>query len=133
MGKKKGEVTLKDVARLAKVSVGTVSNVLNRPTYVSEELRSQVQEVIKKLDFEPSKDYRRYRKGRAINIGLCLADMSNPFFMNIALSAEINARESNAGVVITHSGEDFEQQERNLELLKQHRVQGSQLSNFTSS
>lgn len=133
MGTKKGEVTLKDVARLAKVSVGTVSNVLNRPTYVSEELRSQVQEVIKKLNFEPSKDYRRYRRGRAINIGLCLADMSNPFFMNIALSAEITARENNAGVVITHSGEDFEQQERNLELLKQHRVQGIILTSVTDS
>ena len=124
MSKKRGEVTLKDVAKLAKVSVGTVSNVLNRPSYVSEELRSQVQDVIKKLNFEPSQDYRRYRKGRAINIGLCLADMSNPFFMNIALAAETNARDRDAGVVICHSGEDFEQQEKNLELLRQHRVQG---------
>jgi LacI family transcriptional regulator len=120
----KKRATLKDVALLAETSVGTVSNVLNRPAYVNEDLRKRVLLAMRLLKFEPTLEARKYRKGRAINVGLVLADMSNPFFTSISVSAESETRNINAGLVMCHSDEDVEREAQNIELLIQHRVQG---------
>ena len=95
--------TINDVAALAGVSAGTVSNVLNRPSYVSESVRERVRTAMAKLDYKPRESARQFRPGRTKNVGLVLADMANPFFMGIALGAESVARESDVGIVICHS------------------------------
>ena len=120
----KKRATLRDVALLAETSVGTVSNVLNRPAYVNDDLRKRVLLAMRLLKFEPTLKARKYRKGRAINVGLVLADMSNPFFTSISVSAESETRNINAGLVMCHSAEDVEREAQNIELLIQHRVQG---------
>jgi LacI family transcriptional regulator len=125
--------TLKDVAKLAETSVGTVSNVLNRPAYVNEELRQRVLSAMRLLKFEPTPKARKYRKGRAINVGLVLADMKNPFFTSISISAEAETRKINAGLVMCHSDEDYEREAQNIELLIQHRVQGIILAPVTNA
>lgn len=116
--------TIKDVATRAGVSAGTVSNVLNRPSYVSEEIRLRVRDAIAELGYSPRDSARQFRTGRISNIGLVLADMGNPFFMELALGAEVEAKEAGAGLVICHSGEDVERETQNLDLLVQQRVQG---------
>src|ERR1700691_5091500 len=103
--------TIKDVARQAGVSAGTVSNVLNRPSYVSEETRIRVLEVMAELGFVPRKAMRQFRPGRERTLGLALADMGNPFFVDVALGAEAEAKELGVGVVIVHNGEDAVREE----------------------
>ena len=120
----KKRATLRDVALLAETSVGTVSNVLNRPAYVNDDLRKRVLLAMRLLKFEPTPKARKYRKGREINVGLILADMRNPFFTSISISAESETRAINAGLVMCHSDEDVEREAQNIELLIQHRVQG---------
>jgi len=115
---------IRDVARHAGVSAGTVSNVLNRPSYVNAETRQRVMDAIDALDFIPHKASRQFRPGRERTLGLALADMGNPFFVDVALGAESAAKELGVGVVIVHNGEDVSREEQNLDLLVQQRVHG---------
>lgn len=117
-------VTIHDVAKHAQVSAGTVSNVLNRPSYVNIETRQRVLDAIEALGFVPRKASRQFRPGRQRTLGLGLADMGNPFFVDVALGAEAAAKDLGVGVVIVHNGEDVDREEQNLDLLVQQRVQG---------
>jgi LacI family transcriptional regulator len=116
--------TIKDVARLAGVSAGTVSNVRNRPSYVSAETRQRVRSAIAELNFEPTKSARQFRAGRLRTLGLAIADMGNPFFVDLALDADAEARRQGVGVVIVTNNEDVRRQEQNLDVLVQQRVHG---------
>jgi LacI family transcriptional regulator len=115
---------IRDVARQAGVSAGTVSNVLNRPSYVNAETRRRVLDAIEALEFIPRRASRQFRPGRERTLGLALADMGNPFFVDVALGAETAAKELGVGVVIVHNGEDVGREEQNLDLLVQQRVHG---------
>lgn len=115
---------IRDVARRAGVSAGTVSNVLNRPSYVNAETRQKVLDAIAELDFVPKANSRQYRPGRERTLGLAVADLSNPFFVDVALGAESAAKELGVGVVIVHSGEDSSREQQNLDMLVQQRVHG---------
>jgi LacI family transcriptional regulator len=117
-------VNIRDVARLAGVSAGTVSNVLNRPSYVSAETRQRVAAAIAELNFEPTKSRRQFRPGRERTLGLAVADMGNPFFVDVALAADAEARRVGVGVVIVTNNEDVRREEQNLDLLVQQRVHG---------
>jgi LacI family transcriptional regulator len=116
--------TIRDVARLAEVSAGTVSNVLNRPSYVREETREKVLAAIDELDFVPNQGARQYRPGRVRTLGLSIANLDNPFFVDVALGAEERCKELGVGVVFCNSGYDAVREEQNLDLLVQSRVQG---------
>lgn len=122
------KATIHDVAELAQVSAGTVSNFLNRPSYVSPDLRDRIRTAISKLDYEPRQSARQFRPGRVKNIGLILADMANPFFVGIALGAQEIAREAGVGLVICNSSENPTREIENINLLVQQRAQGIVLS-----
>jgi len=85
-------VSIKDVARQAGVSVGTVSNVINRPDMVSTDTRSRVRAVIERLGYVRSESARQLRVGRSRVVALLVLDMSNPFFVELARGAERAAR-----------------------------------------
>lgn len=119
-----GSPTIRDVAELAGVSAGTVSNVLNRPFYVNEVTRDRVLSAIEELNFRPQQDARKYRPGRVRTLGIALANLGNPFFVDVALGAEQVARANDVGVVIANSAYDPQIEDQNLELLVQQRVQG---------
>jgi LacI family transcriptional regulator len=116
--------TIKDVAQLAGVSAGTVSNVLNRPSYVNVETRERVLTAIRELDFVPHQGSRQFRPGRVRTLGLAIANLDNPFFVDVAIGAEERCAELGVGVVITNSGYDPVRETHNLDLLVQSRVQG---------
>lgn len=117
-------VTIRDVAEHAGVSAGTVSNVLNRPFYVNADTREKVMTSIRALDFVPKQRARQFRPGRVRSLGIAVADLGNPFFVDVALGAEGVARAQGIGVVISNSGHDAEHENHNLELLIQQKVQG---------
>jgi len=115
---------IRDVAYLAGVSAGTVSNVLNRPSYVNPDTRRRVQSAIQALGFVPRQRSRQFRPGRVRNLGIALANLDNPFFVDVALGAESLAKELDVGIVISNSAYDPVREDQNLELLVQQRVQG---------
>ncbi|MGW8916048.1 LacI family DNA-binding transcriptional regulator, partial [Streptomyces sp. NPDC055752] len=81
-------VGIKDVARAAGVSVGTVSNVINRPDTVATETRARVLSAIDRLGYVRSESARQLRAGRSRIMGLLVLDMGNPFFVDVARRAQ---------------------------------------------
>jgi LacI family transcriptional regulator, galactose operon repressor len=117
-------VSIREVAALAGVSVGTVSNVLNRPDVVAEPTRSRVQAAIKSLGFIRNESARQLRAGRSRIIGLVVLDVANPFFTDVARGVEDEASESGLAVILCNSDDQQAKESAYLDLLEEHRVQG---------
>ena len=117
-------VSIREVAAHAGVSVGTVSNVLNRPDVVAEPTRSRVQAAIKQLGFIRNESARQLRAGRSRTIGLVVLDVANPFFTDVARGVEDEASESGLAVILCNSDDKQAKETHYLELLEEHRVQG---------
>ncbi|MET8011820.1 LacI family DNA-binding transcriptional regulator [Streptomyces sp. NPDC005271] len=117
-------VGIKDVARQAGVSVGTVSNVINRPEMVAEGTRDRVQAAIERLGYVRSESARQLRAGRSRIISLLVLDMANPFFVDVASGAERAAREVDLGVIVCNSAQSVEEEAAYLALFAEHRVRG---------
>ena len=98
-------VGIKDVARAAGVSVGTVSNVINRPDSVASETRARVLSAIDRLGYVRSESARQLRAGRSRIMGLLVLDMGNPFFVDVARGAERAARKAGLGVMVCNSAQ----------------------------
>lgn len=120
--------SVKDVAALAGVSVGTVSNVLNRPEKVSAEVTVRVQSAIDKLGFVRNDAARQLRAGMSHSIGLVVLDAANPFFSDLARGAEDRATAENLTVLVGNSNEDEGRESAYLDLFEQQRVRGVLLS-----
>jgi LacI family transcriptional regulator len=97
--------SLRDVAKQANVSLGTVSNVLNRPQQVSEETRQKVRKAIDMLGFIPNANNRSSGKEQPI-IGLILPLSNNPFYEELAQGIEDGVAKSGLRVLIGYSRED---------------------------
>lgn len=117
-------VSVKDVAAAASVSVGTVSNVLNRPEKVSPATVERVQRAIDELGFVRNDAARQLRAGRSRSIGLVVPDLGNPFFAEIVRGAEARAGEEGLVVLVGSSDEDAEREDAYLELFREQRVNG---------
>ena len=97
--------SLRDVAKEAKVSLGTVSNVLNRPTTVSEETRKKVRQAIDMLGFVPNAgDSQKNRNSKLV--GLILPLGQNPFYDELAQGIEDSLGKHGYRVLIGYSRED---------------------------
>lgn len=115
---------IKDVARLAGVAVGTVSNVLNdRPT-VSPENRERVLAVIAQLGYVPNATARQLRTGELTTVGAVVLDLANPFFTEMARGIEDRLSQDGCTLMIASSDEDPERERRYLDLLQRHGVRG---------
>jgi LacI family transcriptional regulator len=115
---------IKDVARLAGVSAGTVSNVLNRPELVRPEMRAKVQRAIAELGFVRNESARHLRGGHSRTIAYVIFDLSNPFFTDVAEGAEEAAREAGMVLYIASSGQDRDRESEHLGVLLEQRVHG---------
>ncbi len=123
-------VSVKDVAARAGVSVGTVSNVMNRPDKVSPSTVERVQRAIGELGFVRNDAARQLRAGRSRAIGLVILDVGNPFFTDLARGAEDKAAESGLSIILGNSDERAAREEAYLELFEEQRVHGVLISPF---
>jgi len=115
---------IREVARRAKVSLGTVSNVLNHPELVSEETRMRVQHSIDELGFVRNGSARHLRVGYTQSIGLVVLDVSNPFFTEVARGAEDAASERGYIVILCNSDNSPRKEMNYLRVLEEQRVAG---------
>ncbi len=115
---------IREVARRAKVSLGTVSNVLNHPELVSEETRMRVQHTIDELGFVRNGSARHLRVGYTQSIGLVVLDVSNPFFTEVARGAEDAASERGYIVILCNSDNSPRKEMNYLRVLEEQRVAG---------
>lgn len=116
--------TILDVAERAGVSVGTVSNALNRPEIVAEHTLASIQAVIDELHFVPSAAARQMTGVRNQAIGLIVLDIANPFFTDVYRGVEAVAGEAGYVVVVCSLAGDPTHERRQLRLLEEQRVAG---------
>ncbi len=117
-------VSVRDVAAAASVSVGTVSNVLNRPAQVAPATVARVMRAIEELGFVRNDAARQLRAGRSRSIGLVVLDVGNPFFAEVARGAEDRAAEAGMTVLLGNSDETPAREAAHLELFREQRVNG---------
>lgn len=116
--------SLRDVASLAKVSIGTVSNVLNHPDKVSKQTRLKVEDAIATLRFTPNQNARALVSGTSKTIALVVTELTNSFFVDIARGAQREARRLGWHLLLCSSDNDLTQQSEHLALLESARVNG---------
>ncbi|MHA7191902.1 LacI family DNA-binding transcriptional regulator [Arthrobacter sp. MDT2-16] len=115
---------MNDVARLAGVSLGTVSHVLNKPEIVSAKTIARVTAAIDELGFVRNDAARSLAAGRSNTIGLILTDVGNSLFVDIARGAEGAASSTGRSLLLANSDVTFEKQESYLDIFDEARVAG---------
>jgi LacI family transcriptional regulator len=115
---------VKDVAAAARVSLGTVSNVLNRPDLVSAATRARVLQAMDDLGFVRNEGARQLRAGRSRTIAYVMLDAANPFFTDVAAGMEPTAEAADLSVFTCNSGNSAEREAAYLSRLEQMRVHG---------
>jgi LacI family transcriptional regulator len=116
--------SVKDVAARAGVSLGTVSNVLNRPDRVSAATRARVEQAMTELGFVRNESARQLRAGTSRTLAYVMLDASNPFFTDVAQGIEDAAEAVDLSLVLCTSSQREERERQHLQLLQQQRVQG---------
>jgi LacI family transcriptional regulator len=125
--------TLNDVARLAGVSMMTVSRVINGSGYTSPESRARVNQAIAELGYMPNVLARQLRSSRTKTLALVLTDIANPFFTTIARGVEDAARAQGYAVMFCNTDESVEEELEYVRVLIQRRVDGVLLVPATDS
>lgn len=116
--------TQKELAKLAGVSSGTVSNVISGSTKVSEKSRQKVLEAIKVLNYQPNLIARSLRTNRTRTLGIVVPDITIPFFPKIIRGAESAARERGYFLIVLDSEGSSDRESDMIALLRAHRVEG---------
>ncbi|GIJ52300.1 LacI family transcriptional regulator [Virgisporangium aliadipatigenens] len=116
--------SIKEVARQAGVSIGTVSNVLNRPHTVAADTRERVLAAISALGYVRNDSARQLRAGRSRQIAVVVLDVTNPFFTDVVTGVEDAVTENDLMVVVCNSGDSEDRQLRHLDQLEEQRVRG---------
>lgn len=123
----KKKISLKDIALKAGVSAALVSYVLNgkdRKNRIRKEKAEQILKIAKDLNYQPNHLAKSLRSGKSFTIGLVIADISNPFFANIARIVENQARHHGYTVIYGSSDEDAAKSMELINVLVNRRVDG---------
>ncbi len=117
-------ITIGDVARMANVSKGTVSAVLNNKNTVSEATRKKVLKVIEKLNYRPNQVARSLSSRQTKSIGLVIKEIDNPYFAKVMKGVFDVCVKSGYTVLLGSSELDPEQERQSVETLRNQQVDG---------
>jgi len=118
------QVTIREIAKEAKVSLGTVSHVLNKTAVVSEEKRKAVMEAVEKLGYKPNQAARMLKNKNSKTIGLLIPDIGNPYYAELARGVEDMANRHDYTVLVCNNDRNPEKEERYLSTLANKQVDG---------
>ena len=116
--------SIKDVAKLAEVSVTTVSRVINNRGYIGKETRKKVEQAMKQLNYQPNQVARALQNKQTTLLGVIVPDVSHPFFAQVVKHIEINAAKSGYKLIICNSLDDHEKEENYINMLRANRIEG---------
>jgi LacI family transcriptional regulator len=125
--------TIRDIARLAGVSVATVSGVLNNKPTVRPKLVQRVKKAMAALDYHPDQVARSLRVRRTCTVGMVIADVTNPFFTDVIRGVEQEAQSNQYSVILCDANEDPALERHYLSTLFSRRVDGVLLAPTSSS
>lgn len=117
-------ISIRDIAKEAKVSVSTVSRVINNSGYVKSSTRKAVMNAIEKMNYYPNAIARSMVKRQSHIIGLLVPYFKAPFYAGLVASVERKAMELGYNIMLCHTNEDTELERNYLGLLMERRVDG---------
>ncbi|MER6119707.1 LacI family DNA-binding transcriptional regulator [Streptomyces sp. NPDC001743] len=115
---------VKDVAREAGVSLGTVSNVLNHPEVVAESTRKRVLDVISSLGYVRAQGAQQAHPLASRVIAVLGLDVADPYFTALATGVEQAASAADLGVMVCTGARDAAEEGRHLALFTAHQIRG---------
>ncbi len=131
--------TMKDVAALAKVGVGTVSRVLNSSGSVKESTRRKVEAAMKELNYIPNAYARGLKMNKTNTVALIIPTIWHPFFSEFAYYVESNLAEHKYKMLLCNSDVSSDKELEYIQMVQENKVDGiigitySDLDNFVSS
>ncbi|WP_069659032.1 LacI family DNA-binding transcriptional regulator [Arcticibacter eurypsychrophilus] len=120
--------TLKEIAKILKVSVSTVSRALHNHPSIGLTTTTRVHELAKELSYERNQSAIFFKERKTYTIGVILPSLSEPFFSAAISGIEDFAAANDYNVIMGQSLDDFEREKRILENMKTHRVDGMLVS-----
>ena len=114
----------KDVAKLAGVSVSSVSRAFREDCYISPDVKSKVLRAAEQLGYTPNLIARGLKNQKSNIIGLIISDIENPFYSSMTRIIEAQLKKSGYRLLLSYSNENFEQETDDLYLLAGSRVDG---------
>ena len=115
---------IQDIARLANVSVATVSRVINNNNNVKEETKERINQIIKENNYYPNIIARNLSKNENNTIGVIVPDIKNLYFASIMDGIVDEANNRNLNIILGCSNENFKLQKKYIELFIEQRVKG---------
>ncbi len=116
--------SIKDVARKADVSTTTVSHVVNHTRFVSDKVRSAVEDAIRELGYVPSAVARSLKSNTTKTIGMLIPNCSNPYFAEIVRSVEDRCFGAGYTLILCNTDDDPHRQGAYLQVLSEKRIDG---------
>lgn len=116
--------TISDVARLAGVSIATVSRVLNNTAPVNHLTTERVRQAIDTLGYQPHTAARTLAGGKTATLGLLVPILSNPFFASLVQGIESAARAHNYHLLIYSTNLDLTLERPRARPLHEHNTDG---------
>jgi len=126
-------VTIRDVATLAGVSHQTVSRVINNSDRVTPETRRRVEAAIEELGYRPSRLAQSLVTQKTRTVGLVVADITNPFFFEVARGVQDAALEQGYNVFVCNTDDNPLGEKNILSLLASQEVDGVIMATASSS
>lgn len=125
---KKGQITIKDIAKELNISASTVSRALNNNPDISPETRELVQKFAKEHKYKPNSMAMNLRSKHSNIIGVIVPELANHFFSSVLSGIELVAEEHDYQVIVCQSLEDYSKEVRNVQTLIKARVCGVLIS-----
>ncbi|WP_254891389.1 LacI family DNA-binding transcriptional regulator, partial [Cronobacter sakazakii] len=117
--------TISDVARAAKTGKTSVSRYLNGEKHLlSDALLARIEQAIAQLDYRPNQMARGLKRGRTRLIGLIIADITNPYSVNVLSGIEAACREKGFTPLVCNTNNALDQELHYLDLLRSYQVEG---------
>ena len=117
-------ITIKDIARVAKVSLSTVSMVLNGKRGIGEDTRYRVLRVIQALNFKPNQVARSLVKRRSNSVAMLITNTRNPIFPEIAEGVDEILKQRNYSLNIISTYDDEELEAKEIEMIQTRGIDG---------
>lgn len=117
--------TIRDVASAAKTGKTSVSRYLNGEKHLlSDDLKERIERAIALLDYQPSQMARSLKSGQTRLIGLIIADITNPYSVEVMRGVEAACRQQGLTLLVCNTNNELNQEKHYLQLLSSYRVDG---------
>ena len=121
-------VTLKDIAKIAGVSVNTVSRALNNKPDISKKTKKKILKIAKELNYRKDFTASSLRRKESRIVGVILADSANPFYSEVLKGIEAASKEFGYNIILINSERNYEQEAEAVDILLSRRIDGLLLS-----